>query len=203
MSKLPLTGGGPSGAADPYAAYLIYDEFTDTNATAIGDHTPDKDIEAGGWTATRGTGFTIQSNSLDCNGAADQITEIDSGVAAVKSIVGTLIAGGYAGAIARDDGTATLAGWLGSSVPGDNKLIIFEMNGAYVERASYSQVHTPGDSFTNFELRCTGDTITLHDNGTQRVTYSSSTFNTQTYCGVFGYGEDGTANYDNYSVIAI
>jgi len=52
---------------DPYAAYLVYDTFTDDNAVAIADHTPEKDTVGNGWSSYGGAA-TISSNTVLADG---------------------------------------------------------------------------------------------------------------------------------------
>jgi len=66
MSQLTLTGAGPSGC-DPYAAYLVYDTFTDDDAVAIEDHVPEKDTVGSGWESYGGAA-AISSNTVLADG---------------------------------------------------------------------------------------------------------------------------------------
>jgi len=80
---IPNDPVGVGNAADPYAAYLVYDTFTDTNATALADHTPDKDTEAGGWAVRAGT-WEVNNNRGNVSAVAGTATAvINCGVANV------------------------------------------------------------------------------------------------------------------------
>jgi len=81
MPSLPLTGAGPS-AADPYSEYLVYDTFTDDDAVAIADHTPEKDVVGTGWEEYGGSP-TISSNTV----LADGLSKIKIDVGSANVIV--------------------------------------------------------------------------------------------------------------------
>ena len=74
MMHLPLMGiisrqSGPTT--------LVYDTFTDTDATALTDHTPDIDVVGGGWVFGLGSA-TVQSN-VAATPAGDNYILIDCG----------------------------------------------------------------------------------------------------------------------------
>jgi hypothetical protein len=61
-------------------ATLVLDTFTDTNSTSLLSHTPDTDVEAGGWVGPSSV-FTIQSNQLQFTSGSgyDWWASIDAG----------------------------------------------------------------------------------------------------------------------------
>jgi hypothetical protein len=86
MPSIPTVGAGPSAAySDPYADYLVYDTFTDTNGTLLNAHTPDKDTEGGGWIHQSGE-WEIQSDAAIPKTLVSSraVTTIDAGDATVE-----------------------------------------------------------------------------------------------------------------------
>lgn len=205
MSSLTTLGAGPSGAGDPYAAYLVYAGFIASNGTTIPNYTPEKDVEGGGWAALYGAGFTIQSNDLDCSGPTDQICSIDCGVADNISVrLEGVTIGQYLGILVRDKGAVgELQAWLLQMHTGNNKVTIAELNGGWTERTSDAETMSPGDTYDSIEIRVVGNVITAYVDDVERCSYESATFNTQTYAGVYGYGENGTWNAEKFVVSII
>src|SRR3990172_10524512 len=52
------------GSSDPYAAYLLYDSFTEPSDTALASHVPEKDVVGGGWTEIGGN-WTVRGATDD------------------------------------------------------------------------------------------------------------------------------------------
>ena len=197
-----LRGVGKSPAfVDPLAAYLVYDTFTDTNGVTLANHTPDKDTVGTGWLANVGGGFTIQGNALDCNGANDQFASIDCGAVAASVKVASLVVGNDNGLIARSSSgqSCIMVEWAA----GRDAIELYTVNPGYTGIGSYAQAITAGDAKVNFELRYSGNSLTVLDNGTSRVTATNALNNTLTRVGVFGYSEGGTAGWDTLTAMAI
>lgn len=73
----------PLAAADPYADYLVYDTFTDSNGTTLAAHVPEKAPLGSSWAAYP-SAYTIQGNMAATPSAADrQYQAIDAGAADV------------------------------------------------------------------------------------------------------------------------
>jgi len=180
--------------------YLVQDEFDDDNATTLPNHTPDIAPDGSSWAALFGSGFTVQSNELDCNGPTDQLVTIDCGEAdnIYVRLEGITI-GQYLGILIRDKGAVgELQAWLLQMHTGNNKVTIAELNGGWTERASDAEAMSPGDTFDSIELRVEGNVITAYVDDVERCSYTSATFNAQSYVGVYGYGENGTWNAERF-----
>ena len=74
--------GVGNAAVDPYAAYLVYDTFTDDDDTALASHTPDKDSAGNGWVDDN-AGFQVSSNQAHSTTTGKNCSTIDTGNANV------------------------------------------------------------------------------------------------------------------------
>lgn len=75
------TNGEGNSVADPYAAYLLYDNFVEAADTVLPSHTPDKDSVGAGWAVHNGV-WTVRvaTEDLICASAGGDVEcEIDVG----------------------------------------------------------------------------------------------------------------------------
>ena len=191
--------GGAAGAG-----YLVYDTFTDTNATPLVSHTPDTAPVGSAWAWMFGTGLSIQSNSLDCTGGTPSWANIDSGNANVSVKAATMILGTYVGLVARGTGdVGENEGIMFHCQTTEDAYALFANQGAYTEIASAAATLTPGDVVTNAELNVNGTAIEFLIDGVSKVSATSSVWLTQTQIGIHGYNENGTADWDDLTVTAL
>jgi hypothetical protein len=185
--------------ADPYAAYLIYDSFTGANGTHLHSHTPEKAPAGSVWAEANGGPFSISGNKARNAQANDQLSVIDSGEADIDLVVGAVILGSELGCLIRGSGGA-LNGWLFLCSCARDAYELYMMDGAYNLIDSDAAVLTPGDALADLELRATGTLIEGLVNGVVKVSTNSATYQAQTYVGLFCYGDDGTAKWDDLTV---
>lgn len=83
--SLTLLGAGSVGAGDPYAAYLVYDTFTDVAGTNLTAHTPEKRPGANAWVSGLGTWQSDGDEAVLAATAGDHqnVVQIDAGDADV------------------------------------------------------------------------------------------------------------------------
>jgi len=196
MSSLTTVGAGPSAATDPYADYLVYDKFTDDDATALTSHTPEKDAEAGGW-AVGESAYIITSNKVVAPTAAGrQYAYIDSGQAAVL-VSGSVIA--PSGLIARlSDATHCL--FLCVLAGATDELRIYKDDAAFTSLAGTAHDYTNGVEY-NVTFDCDGNDLVGTENGTS-VSITNTFNNTQTSCGLWNNSPDGSQIHDDFTVEA-
>lgn len=195
--------GWGSSLATAGIGYLIQDTYNDTNGTALANHVPNVDVEGGGYSnLVGGTNFTIQSNSLDCSGGNDQIVGIDSGQSNVSVNIANVTAGENFGAFARGTGSG-LNLILGRLWSGGDTADMFACQGSYTSIGSTAHTVNSGDSISDLEVRVNGTSVKFIIDGVTKLNLTSSVHQSETVCGPFGYGEDGTLDYDNFTVVAI
>lgn len=178
--------------------YLLYDTFTDTNGTSLAAHTMNV---GGGWTAHSGT-WTIEGNEAACTLVDESQATADAGQADVEvSCDITTGAGGtFPGIAARWVDANNY--WLGLVNDSQDIIQLYERSGGtYTERAAAVLSVAPGTTYTAV-LRCSGDLIEFTVGG-QTASYSSSSHNTATRCGMrLGYvGGAAATTWDNFKVV--
>lgn len=211
MSSLSTLGAGPSAAADPLDAYLVYDTFTDDDDVAIESHTPEKDAEGGGWGVTVGTAaeFRISSNKLWINlntGGDGSMAIIDAGNADV--IINCTVTLGGNNPMIRfrvdgDNASPIDNCWAANPSCSANALRIQKIDGgSWSNEATTAQTYTEGDVI---EMRITlsGDSIRLDDlTNSKNVSTTDSFQETETEHGI-GEGYGNNAGYfDDFTIEA-
>ena len=190
--------------ADPYAAYLVYDTFTDDDAVTLPNHTPEKDTEAGGWQAFNGT-FDVTSNRsyLDTAGGGQEVAAIDVGTAEH-----TVECKFHFQDSATADGGMVCRGsdndnyWMLATVAGQVWYLYKHETGGFSQEASGGT--SAKDTTYTLKIVCDGDDITCYvDDG--EVCSVTDTFNNDaTYCGSrIHSANDGTdgSYHDDLTVI--
>jgi len=181
--------------------YLVEDQFTGTNGTALTSHTPNTDTVGGGWANHSGT-FQIQGNNLQANSANSRAV-IDSGQYNV-SITGEVEYGNEAsspitssnlGLIGRAQDSSNYWLLLVDSAATANpvlKLILYTAGVASIKAQKTMTGTGPlGDSlFQAIRLSFSGNdivgTVTINDPWyVHEVRYTSSSLNTETHHGIF------------------
>jgi hypothetical protein len=187
--QLATLGVGGQGAAG--STTELYDQFIDTNGTALTAHTMDI---GPGWTSLVGTWQINASNQATQTAAGTGYKSVDSD--STKSDVTvtcdlTTAAGGtYApGILARvQDGS----NWLSGFIDSDGHLYIHELNaGTDTIRASVAFTSASGNTYT-VKLVCSGTNLTFSQGATSCSYGSESFLQTATKCGLteftgFGY----------------
>jgi hypothetical protein len=175
---------------------LVYDTFTDTDATALASHTiAPTNTPATSWTTTSNK-FAINSNRAVGTATAACFAKIDAGVSdciiyarlavSENSDHSMGIAARYA-----DDSNS----WLFLINPSQNQLQLYELTStSYTLRASKSMTIDPG---TNYDMVVTlsGNSLTVAI-GSDSATYSSVVRNTATKCGIYAQRSDNISAAD-------
>ena len=82
-----LEKGGIGNGAGPY----VVDNFTDSDSTNLTAHTPDTDVEGGGWIQYSAAAIEVQLNKAAAiGGIQDRFYGINAGIADEVSVEGTL-----------------------------------------------------------------------------------------------------------------
>jgi len=184
---------------DPYAAYVLFDSFTDTNGTSLDLHTAEK---GGPWTEQAGT-WTIQSNmaqSADAGElrahatlAATQDFQIDL----ITAPSGTIDAG-FAW---RMDGASNeyWARWYNG---GPNQIQYWEANGSY-PGTKLGQYNMTVDLSTTYVMRVTaiGSDHTIYSDDVSVITFTDATHNANTKAGMCRHSGDGGSVWNDAEAV--
>ena len=194
-----------SAGTDPYADYLVYDSFTDTNGVHLHDHVPDRKPTGSAWADVNGAAeWTISGNKAKCSSAADSATVIDSGVADVDIILSSVVPGKYFAIVARATGGVPFQYVLGQIQTAEDLLVIAYHDGAYHAIASVAYTVAPTDTITNFEFKVgPGTALEILIDGVSKLSTTSSFNQTKTQIGLYGYTETGVCTVDGLTVAAL
>lgn len=153
---------GVGGVADPYAAYYLYDTFTDTNGVSIASHTPEK---GGPWTLSGGV-IDIQSNRA----------KLASGAGHVVGTVPVATANGYMQATLVDAATreygviinvqSSTEAWIAWRSGASNVILYERSGGTFTNRGTV--VATP----VTLKIEANGDTIKVYGDGVEIISYT-------------------------------
>lgn len=172
----------------------VYDSFTDTDAVTLTAHVPETRV--GSYTYIRPTGgggntsaWSILSNKVKYNttGFVSFIL-IDTEQSDVDVIATITLDSSSAneGLSARGSAGATAA-WRIKAV--DTTLYLLE---AYTDRDNVASAVSAGNTY-EFKLRVNGSSITGYLDGVEKVSYTSSTYISNTY---HGFNRDNGASTD-------
>jgi hypothetical protein len=179
---------------------LVQDSFNDPNGTSLDAHTPDVDVEGGGW--IEWADYEIQSNRAVANGGQYSAV-IDAGESdvIVTATMRTDFAGGReVGLVVRASDNTHY--WMVQLRPTDNKFWLLERNGgSYTERASSTSVAINIGTEYEVVVRCDGQTITATMDGGNEISYASASFNeTETLHGITEDNAVGSEYHENFLV---
>lgn len=193
----------------------VSDAFTDTNGTDLASHTPEADLESGGWVHVRTSGdsIDIQSNKAEGNLTASSAEwyVIDAGAdpATVRVEVTIPKTSGteLSYVIIRSDGTTWGAGTLDGYflLMGPSVFDIYEVtNASATLRASAtSPTVTPGSTYTVTIVDCSNKLTAVGSGAGCAIEYSTSLYSGNQYVGV-GLFITGTitaqGKFDNFQV---
>ena len=199
MSFFSMFGQAPP-SGNPYAAYAIYDSFTDANDTALTSHVPEQKPAGAAWTDFVGIGgFTIQGNAASDTGPTDQGIIIESGVSDGTISVSNMVLGKDNGLPARC--TTWQNGIMVEYSVGRGKWEMYRLQGAYNPIGTdYVEAHSAGDVITTVALVLSGSSISFVLNGVERISATDTYNQTETKHGLFGYAEIGQARWGLFSV---
>ena len=180
----------------PPANALVVDRFTDTDTTLLTAHTPDVDLEGGGWVTHTYSNATISGNEL-LMGATNTFNQIDVGIgttdysARFKLVaVGNYVLLGVRSALATSSGWDILYGLSGAST-------LLRENGT-------TRVTHPTDSPVAgdiMELRVVGASIQYYLNEVLLIDYTATgTESYGDYCTVQG---GSSAKVDDFMVVPL
>lgn len=169
------------------ATTLVHDTFTDSDSTALTAHTPNTDVEGGGWSFAE-TDATpdpiISSNQFRAPAHTgtptfpDMVSYIDSGVADVvidlDGYMGVDVFAWCGVALRYTDNNNYWSVWCRAN---DNFLYITERNaGTTTNRASIAFT-TSASTSVALHVVASGSTITATADGGSEASYSSATLN--------------------------
>ena len=193
------------------ATYLLLDTFTDTNGTALTNHT--MDIGPGWATAYSGGTWTISNNQATQtanggSGGAGYMVVSNAGSTATN-------AGTYCSVQVQTDSSGnnngTLVGWASSNgvtryqwaisyYPGNSTIALLN-NGVQVASANFTFARNTAYAL---KMLWDGTHINCYVNGSLLVTYTPSSGPTNTYFGLYEYRSTGfwtgASLYDNFMV---
>lgn len=187
----------------------VSDSFTDTNGTGLASHTPDTDVEGGGWTDSGGD-FDIQSNQASTNSAT------------TGGVFAGIDGGGIGDGILSADLTPGANGGFSSfnrvglrfrASSGDNSqwlVRVDEVNDLF-ELVKLDGVGNPSvidsasvtiNSATTYTVEVTfcGNDITTTLDGGNTLSADDGDNSSETIVGLYlqQFGGDGAAAYDNF-----
>jgi hypothetical protein len=198
VGALPITRL-VGGQDNPYATYLVYDTFTDANATALASHTPNKDNVGSGWTDVT-AGITIESNKASDN-QGDRKSVIDAGEADVTIEATVTLNAKYGGFLFRyqDSTHYHVAGCNTVS----NETAIWENNGGvWTKIGSNADTYSQGDVLA-LKLILSGQSIKFYVNDVLKVNITEASFETETEHGLYMDIDSAGADtlWDDFSII--
>ncbi|MEA3438869.1 MAG: LamG domain-containing protein [Chloroflexota bacterium] len=185
----------------------VYDTFTDVEDTLLSNHTPDTDLEGGGWVnIAYSLNYKIKSSRAQgVNAAQANHGLVDSGVSecVVEAVVNKSGASvdaffHYAGIFARYTDNNNY--WKIGIHDGANKFVIWENNAGVKTMRATKSVTISGEH--TIQVTLNGQTITATLDGGDEISYSSASLNeTATKHGIC---ERHNGDYiDNFKVEAL
>lgn len=184
----------------------VLDRFTDTDAVLIQNHTPDIDVEGGGWSVISGLGLEILSNRLFIPSLTDASAVIDPGIADSYIITGKVIAAQAAGFYARIlFRTIDINNWLAFQLEGriagvGAREITQRIAGVTTNLASSAPAPT-GVGTYEFKITVDGTLITCEDVTNSIVlTATTSQFQTEQLCGLGNHEEAPALSFDDFRI---
>lgn len=183
-------------------ATLILDQFTDTDGVSLSSHTiGPTNTPATSWTVLQGTADINANHARKTSIGTNLYARVDAGQADVTVQVDAHpfdSAGQYAwDVIGRVQDVDNL--WLLEVYTGDNTVRIYEkISGSYTSRASASLTLT-ADTTHTIKLVFSGTSIQGWVDGVQYVSFTSSSYQSQTKHGIRIAGAEG-GWVDNFQV---
>ena len=180
------SAGAGGGAA------IVLDTFTDADAAPLQSHTPDT-YPSTGWTVGGGS-ITISSNEALLNAISSYFIESGLSDCAVSCDIKYSV-NNYADLCFRRSGSNFWMVEIGQTPY--NVVKLYEMPAATL-RGTGSTVLSSGTFYT-IKVVCSGTSITVSvDGGADEISYTSSTYLTQTQHGIRAYTSGN--RYDNFKV---
>jgi hypothetical protein len=179
---------------------VIVDTFTDTDGTAIAAHTPDINTPGNPWASIAGVWKTLSNKAYPSSSSVLPHSVIDSTYAdcTVQVDVTLYASSAKTGLVARY--TDANNHWELTLSIGTGLLELIERNaGVNYTRASTSVTIATGQTHT-LKLVMSGTSFTGTMDGTNTITYSSSSFQANTVHGIRGTNSQTTERHDNFSV---
>lgn len=186
-------GGGGGGGPTTY----VEDTFTEASTTLLHLHTPDTDVQGGGWNKLSGAA-EVKLNEMLGN-AVGKYT-IDAGVADCVLRYDTRHAGSIAsnesGLLMRAPSTSNAFGVLSRASDGRVRLVRWT-GGSLTELDSYTIASFSNTQTYAFEVTLSGNDISVKIDGTERLSATDSQNNTDTNHGFAPYSP---IRYDNFTI---
>ena len=173
---------------------LIVCYFTADNGTALPDYDPDVDTVGTGWEEWD-AGASIQSNRA--RGSSTSMFSIDSGQADI--VVNSLINfanGKSCGIFARGELGPPIKAWMANQTADNLKLWELTQSGWVQRDIDTTGTLSPGTDY-ELEITVTGTSI-IATGGGRSVSYTSSTLQSNTYCGI--RPSDNGCQFDDFIV---
>lgn len=189
-------------------ATLVNDTFTDTNGTALEDHTPDTDSVGWGWGNLTGT-WDIQGNKAQPDGVTSAWNHvvIQSGDANATVEVDLTVAGGATSAVrmlVRAIDSTNF--WAIENQTGTDTLQIYEvLAGVPTSRDSGAATMDAGNTYT-LKVVLNGTTITAYWDNVETASYgSASKFSGIPIHGIGSYVGGGftVVTFDSFSITGV
>ena len=194
MGWRDIAMGLPPGILDTVTSTLLYDLFTDADATSLDAHTPTPITPGNAWVEVVGD-WAITSNAAYIGASvlvSRAFIDIGQRASVVTGSVRTgAVAASPAGIFCRAD-PAGNTGWMLDIVYGTNLVRLYEVTGASAPNYTLrdSVAFTVADQFYTLELQDDGTNIVGLVDGVEKVSYTSAAYAAQT--GV-GLGANNTA----------
>jgi len=179
---------------------IIVDTFTDSDGVGLAAHTPDTNIPGNPWVSVAGVWKILSNKTYPSSSVTNPHSSIDSTYAdcSVQVDITLISTSSRTGLIARYTDPNNYWGLTLSISSGLLELI--ERNGGTVyARASISVTIANGETHT-LKLVMSGTNFTGTMDGANTITYSSSSFQSNTVHGIRGTNSQTTERHDNFSV---
>lgn len=183
----------------------VLDRFRDTDGVLIQDHTPDIDVEGGGWSVIQGGPLSIESNRLFIPGATDWSAVVDPGIADSYIITGAVVAadvnGFYARILFR---TIDINNWLAFQLNGliagvGAREITQRIAGVTTNLASSAPAPTGAGTY-EFKITVDGTLITCEDVTNSIVLTAMGQFQTEQPCGLGNHEGAPALSFDDFRI---
>ncbi len=185
--------------ADPFADFVIADDFSAPNGTALPDHTPDKAPAGSSWAEILGSKWDINNNRVDGGGADGDEVEIESGIANLYVEAVVQRGGGDApGVILRYKDSTRY--WLMQLNYISTQLQLYLKDGGFVSKRTVSVGALDNNTDYTIRLQAGADNV-LHMflDSTEYASVSDATFSTSTGVGF----RSANSQFDNFRVAAV
>jgi len=202
-------GINSGGVVDPLAGYLVYDKFTDDDATALAGHTPDKDSEGNGWIDDN-AGFKVQNNTAQATTVGKNCSTIDVGTANVDIRITIIVKENgaineQAGIMLRADDWDNGIFLRYSPLNDPTELTLTKRDGGAQTELDAVAWNPNIDDVVEMKIIAEGDSIKGYLDGVEKVSAINAFHNTVISHGLFGYHSAGETAHllDNFNVAAV